>query len=60
MSNRYSIGLDYGTNSVRALVVDVRNGHEVGTSALTNGWKICRSDIRATRRKKAVWRVPYV
>jgi len=29
---RYSIGLDYGTNSVRALIVDVTSGHEVGTA----------------------------
>src|SRR6476469_2975898 len=28
----YTLGLDYGTNSVRALVVDVRSGAEVGTS----------------------------
>jgi L-ribulokinase len=32
MKGRYSIGLDYGTNSVRALVVDVSNGREVGTA----------------------------
>ena len=35
MRARYSIGLDYGTNSVRCLIVDVRNGREVGTAV----WK---------------------
>ena len=29
---KFSIGVDYGTNSVRALVVDVDDGREVGTS----------------------------
>ncbi len=32
MSAHYSIGLDYGTNSVRALIVNVANGKEVGTA----------------------------
>src|SRR6266705_6370386 len=32
MSAKYTVGLDYGTNSVRALVVNIKNGHEVGTA----------------------------
>ena len=29
---KYALGLDFGTNSVRALVVDIGNGNEVGTA----------------------------
>ena len=29
---KYTIGLDYGTNSVRALIVNTANGREVGTA----------------------------
>src|SRR5690349_19406545 len=32
MTPKYSIGLDYGTNSVRCLIVNTGNGAEVGTA----------------------------
>src|SRR5271169_2691425 len=35
MSGKYTIGLDYGTNSVRALIVNVANGAEVAMAVWT-------------------------
>jgi L-ribulokinase len=35
MSLKYTIGLDYGTNSVRALIVNVANGAEIAASVWT-------------------------
>ena len=34
MAGRYTIGVDYGTNSVRALVVDVKDGREIGVAVV--------------------------
>jgi L-ribulokinase len=32
MANRYTVGLDFGTNSVRTLIVDTKNGQEAATA----------------------------
>src|SRR5882762_1850414 len=40
MTPRYTIGLDYGTNSVRALIVNVVDGSEAGTAI----WNYERGD----------------
>jgi activator of 2-hydroxyglutaryl-CoA dehydratase len=32
MHEKYSIGIDFGTDSVRALVVNINTGEEVGTA----------------------------
>src|SRR6266566_4527211 len=40
MSTKYSIGLDYGTNSVRTVIVNVANGREVATAV----WDYARGE----------------
>ena len=32
---KYAIGLDYGTNSCRSLIINLENGEEVATHVLT-------------------------
>ena len=54
-SSTFTIGLDYGTQSVRALVVDVRTGEEVGTGIYaypsgTNGTYRDPSDPNVARQ----------
>jgi L-ribulokinase len=54
----YSIGLDYGTNSVRCLIVDTTNGREVGTAVFNYptgemGIIISRTDHNLARQNPA-------
>ena len=61
MTNRkYALGLDFGTNSVRALVVDVSNGDEVGTAIFAYpsgqaGILLDPKDTNLARQNPADW-----
>ncbi len=59
---RYAIGIDYGSNSVRCLIVDCFDGHEAGVSvwnyrggeagvylSQARRASICRRTIRTSR-----------
>ena len=35
-ASKYALGLDYGTNSVRTLIVNVANGREVASAIWTD------------------------
>src|SRR5512146_2158328 len=54
----YAIGLDYGTNSVRCVVVDTTNGNELGTAVWnyatgSMGIILDRSDHNVARQNPA-------
>jgi L-ribulokinase len=57
---KYALGLDFGTNSVRALVVDISNGDEVGTAVFeypsgTAGILLDAKDANLARQNPADW-----
>jgi L-ribulokinase len=59
-TSTYAIGLDFGTNSVRTLIVDIRNGAEVGTAIFnyptgSAGVIIDRRDPNLARQNPADW-----
>jgi len=58
MSTKYSIGVDYGTISVRALIVDISNGDEVGTGVWNyengeSGIHLDPNDVHLARQNPA-------
>ncbi len=60
MAAHYSLGIDYGTNSVRALIVDVAAGREVGTKVCpypsgTDGIFTDPKDHNVARQSPADW-----
>jgi L-ribulokinase len=57
---KYALGLDFGTNSVRALVADIANGNEVGSSVFdypsgTAGILLDAKDANLARQNPADW-----
>lgn len=54
MGDKYVIGVDYGTDSVRCIIVDATNGREVGSSVFYyRGWKeglYCNPSINQFRQ----------
>jgi len=60
MAKTYSLGLDFGTNSARALIVDVRSGKEIATAVADypsgeHGILLDRRDPNLARQHPADW-----
>ncbi len=57
---KYALGLDFGTNSVRTLIVDIRNGNEVATAIFNypsgeDGIILDPKDPNLARQNPADW-----
>lgn len=62
---QYTLGVDYGTNSVRALIVDVANGNEIGTGVWNyetgnNGVHEDDRDVHLARQNPADYQKGFV
>ena len=60
MAKAYVLGLDFGTNSARALIVDPKNGQEIATAVANYpsgeaGIILDRKDPNVARQDPADW-----
>ena len=63
--HKYTIGVDYGTSSVRAIVVDVANGEEVGSSVFAyptgiDGVIVSNSDPHLARQNPSDYTMGFI